>query len=180
MDKRAEIASLVTALAEYYDKPISPTQIAAYTEDLLDMDPAELGLSIVAYRNDPRNDRFPLPVKLKAAAGRVSNPEDEAVQIAGRIVGAISKFGPYQSEKARESIGEIGWQVVQMDGGWMAVCETQTDDVPIRRAQWRNLAKSLFEKGTRESLQQIANQAKGTLNLTAFGGVLKSLPKESA
>jgi hypothetical protein len=146
MNKRQEIARLVTALGEYYDKPLTPTQIATYSEDLMELEPAQLAQAIKAYRNDPRNDRFPLPAKLKAAVGMTVNPEDEAVRVAGKILGAIAHIGPYDSAKAREYIGEAGWQVVQWEGGWESICEIQTDDIPIRKAQWRNMAKSVIER----------------------------------
>jgi len=155
MSKQAEIMKLIAALAEYYDKVLSPGQLKAYTEDLMCLEPAQLSQAVLTYRNDPRHDRFPLPVKLKAMVGAVMDPESEGVQIAGRILAAITQIGPYQAQRARESIGEIGWQVVQMEGGWMQLCEIQTDDIPIRKAQWRQLAKSLCERGSRQTFPQI-------------------------
>lgn len=151
MTKLAEIMKLVAALGEYYSWPLTPGQVAMYAEDLMCLEPQQLAQAIISYRNDPRNDRFPLPVKLKAMVGAAVNPEDEAVQISGRILGAIASIGPYNTQRAREVIGEIGWQVVQMEGGWQTLCEVQTDDIPIRKAQWRNLAKSLIEHPRRSS-----------------------------
>lgn len=151
MNKQAEIMKLVSALGEYYRVPLTPGQVAMYSQDLMALEPEQLAQAINTYRNDPRNDRFPLPVKLKAMVGLAINPEDEAVQISGRILGAIAAIGPYRSQDAREAIGEVGWQVVQAEGGWQTICEVQTDDIPIRKAQWRNLAKTFCERKDRTS-----------------------------
>ena len=174
MSKRAEIMKLVAALGEYYDKALTPTQIAAYTEDLLCLEPEELAQAIVIYRNDPRHDRFPLPVKLKSMVGQALNPDDEAVLVAGRILNAIARIGPYQSAKAREAIGEVGWQVVECEGGWESICEVQTDDIPTRKAQWRNLAKSFLES-PRQRSQGLSQIGQGAVKLS-----LPEMPKESA
>jgi len=155
MTKLAEIMKLVSALGEYYDKSLTPGQLAMYSQDLMAMEPEQLALAINTYRNDPRNDRFPLPVKLKSMVGLAINPEDEAIQISGRILGAIASVGPYRSQEAREAIGEIGWQVVQAEGGWQTICEIQTDDIPIRKAQWRQLAKTFCERNSRNTMPQL-------------------------
>lgn len=160
---------LVAALGEYYDKALTSTQIAAYTDDLMSLEPAELGNAILIYRNDPRNERFPLPVKLKAMIGQVINPDDEAVLIAGRILNAISRIGPYESARAKAAIGEVGWQVVECEGGWETLCEIQTDDLPIRKAQWRNLAKSFLESPRQRS--------QGLTQIGQMGGIKLSLPE---
>ena len=146
---------LVSALGEYYRVPLTPGQVAMYSQDLMCMEPEQLAQAINTYRNDPRSDRFPLPVKLKAMVGLAVNPEDEAVQISGRILGAIASIGPYRVQDAREAIGEIGWQVVQAEGGWQTICEVQTDDIPIRKAQWRNLAKTFCERNARGTFPQL-------------------------
>lgn len=182
MNKLAEIMKLITALGEYYDKPLSSTQIAMYAEDLKSLEPAQLAQAILIYRNDPRNDRFPLPVKLKAMIGVAINPEDEGIRIAGRILGAIAHIGPYQSQKAKEAIGDIGWQVVQCEGGWETICEIKSDDLPIRKAQWRNLAKSFCERPASSHPLEIAYQEKKQ-QLLSFGDItthMKTFPKERA
>lgn len=178
MNKRQEIAKLIAALGEYYDKPLTTTQIAAYSEDLIDLEPAQLAEAIKKYRNDPRNDRFPLPVKLKAAVGLSLNPEDEAVRISGMILKAIANVGPYEPARARMMIGEIGWQVVQCEGGWEAICEVSTDDVPIRKAQWRNLAKSFCERPMSRPNQPALTHQGTDKRLESFSAtnLLKGMP----
>lgn len=176
MEKRVEILKLIAALGEYYDKSLTPTQLAAYSEDLMCLEPAQLGQAILIYRNDPRNDRFPLPVKLKAMIGAAVSPDDEGIQIAGRILSAIASIGPYQVQRAREAIGELGWRVVQAEGGWEALCRIENDDLPIRKAQWRNLAKSFCERQTwSPEAKQLAGN--GSAKLLSMANLLPEMPK---
>jgi hypothetical protein len=143
--KRIQIAKLVAALGEYYDKPLTATQIAAYTEDLVDLEPEALSRAILAYRRDPKNDRFPLPAKLKELACPSMDPETNAVVAADLIVSSISKYGPDRGEDARKAIGELGWAVVQNNGGWDEVCRSirSYEELPTMRAQLRNSAKAI-------------------------------------
>lgn len=178
MNKRAEIAKLITALGEYYDKSLSPTQIAAYTEDLLCLDPEQLTQAIVTYRNDPSNDRFPLPVKLKAVVGMAASAEDEAIMVVSRIVSAIERIGPYRVKDAREAIGEVGWQVVRLEGGWEAMCSQIPDysTMSIKKAQWRNLCKAMASRGRVEQHLHALPSSGGSLTAIDFKKLLPKYP----
>lgn len=173
MNKQAEIMKLVTALGEYYREALTPGQVAMYSHDLMALDPEQLAQAIDTYRNDPRNDRFPLPAKLKARVGLAISPEDAAIQISGRILGAVAAIGPYRPQEAREAIGEIGWHVVQAEGGWQTICEIKTDDIPIRKAQWRNMARTFCEGGVPRAHPQLPDPANSPIKLD----FLKRIPE---
>ena len=66
MKHREQISRIVAGLAEYYDKHLSVSQLAMYVEDLAGMDLERLAQAVREYRADPKNDRFPLPAKLRA------------------------------------------------------------------------------------------------------------------
>lgn len=76
-----------------------------------------------------------------------SSPQDKGREVADRIWTAISKFGGYQPEKAKEFIGDLGWLVVEMSGGWSDVCNVELSDEGIRKAQWRGSAEVYAKKG---------------------------------
>lgn len=140
MDNRTTLSRIVAALGEYYDKPLSPTQIAMYVEDLTGMEPQALIAAVKAYRSDAKNERFPLPAKLKALANPEMDPEQHGVIVANEIVGAISHCGPYRTPK----LSGVAMQVIDMEGGWQTLCELVTNDnLGTFKAQWRNLAKAL-------------------------------------
>ena len=46
----------------------------------------------------------------------------------------------------RQSIGEVGWQVVENMGGWRVVCDIASyDNVGQMKAQWRESAKAIMD-----------------------------------
>lgn len=63
--RRKSVSSVISALAEYYDKKLTETQIAMYVEDLGDLSLADLSEAVKRYRRDPKNSFFPLPAKLR-------------------------------------------------------------------------------------------------------------------
>lgn len=156
MGDRREIGRIVAALAEYYDKVLSATQLAMYVEDLLDLDAEQLTRAVREYRQDPKNDRFPLPAKLKALIRPPETLDAEAREAAARVITAVSRCGPYQPALAREYVGSLGWEIVKQQGGWLAVCEmlSSYDVIPTLQAQWRDLAMAL---GRRARIGSLSN-----------------------
>jgi len=74
----------------------------------------------------------------------IVSPEDEAVDAATRIIGAIQKYGHVDADRSRGYIGELGWQVVERNGGWNSVCETLTyANMRTTQAQYRDEAASI-------------------------------------
>jgi len=114
-----------------------------------------------------RRSRDPLPSirEIREIVSPEIDPEAEAIEAAGRIVQAVSSIGPYQPEKAREFIGELGWLVVERDGGWQNVCRVLTDDnVGMLKAQWRQMAKAQFARAKSNALTapQLPKKESGT------------------
>ena len=72
--------------------------------------------------------------------------QSQAVEIAGAIIHAISKFGYTNEFEAKEYLGPIGWLTVQRCGGWSAMCSAKTDDLSALRAQLRTMAKVNLER----------------------------------
>jgi hypothetical protein len=72
-------------------------------------------------------------------------PKDEATIAVNKIVQALYNVGWNDSERAKQAIGELGWRVVQMSGGWKNLCETVDNrTLPTFKAQWKQLAESLL------------------------------------
>lgn len=144
MTHRHKIATLVTGLAEYYNKTLTAGQIEMYVEDLISLSPEELHTAVRDYRRRPENKWFPLPAELIGLVRPDVSPEQNAIDAVSRIVESVSKFGPYRTVDAKSNIGELGWKVVQRDGGWINVCQNLTEDnLGTTRAQWREMAKSI-------------------------------------
>lgn len=94
------------------------------------------------------NDPFPSVSEIKAVMQESLSAEDQAPIIAGRILEAVARIGPWQTEKFRAHVGEVGWRVVQMSGGLEPVCSIQDRDVSANRAHWTRLAMSLLRAGS--------------------------------
>lgn len=148
-DKMLEIKTILVGLAEYYGITLSPNQLSMYAEDLQDLSPQELKICIKIIRTT--SNYFPRPsVILEAARG---NYKDHGIELSNRIIEAMTKFGWSNPDQAKNHIGELGWKIVQQAGGWARICETSSDEqLPILRAQWRELAIVLLKKNNQPLL----------------------------
>lgn len=179
MSLKDDIGFLVIGLAEYYDKELTIAQVDMYVQDLIDIPPADLLRAIRLYRNDSRNDRFPLPSKLR---GTIQIPDDQRARDAvARILTAISTFGNYRNSEAKEFIGELGWEIVKLNGGWEETCRSISDDNKgIVLAQWRELGITLIAKhrlGLDDQKPALEFKSKGSLN--SLGDILNTITKEN-
>lgn len=168
-DRKTFVAKL-TLVAEMCARQVSADLLVAYTTAL-----EPIGFPALCAALDriamERNDRDPFP-SIKTIRDLVAPPvntDHDAIEAANRIVQAIADFGYYQAEGAKRFIGELGWLVVQREGGWETLCESlTTDQIPTRKAQWRELAKALIGRAQRGTL--------GTPpELPPSGGVVHSL-----
>lgn len=123
------------------------------TIELYDQHLAPLGYDRVCKALDrivvERNSRDPFPsIKdIRLVIDPELDPDQEAIVIASRIAGAVSRIGPYQADLAKQLIGEIGWKIVQSEGGWENVCQTLTyENQGTLKAQWRNLARTFLSR----------------------------------
>lgn len=175
-----EVGRLIIELAEYYDKQLTANQIDMYVRDLSDIPMQDLYRAVDLYRRDPKNERFPLPAKLR---GMIQLPDDQKARDAvGRILTAISRIGPYRDKDAQDYVGELGWAVVKQQGGWEEVCQTLTNDNKgTLMAQWRELAISLMNKerlGFGNEAPSLGFKPKKPGQLEGLAGLIE-LPKRS-
>ena len=141
-----QIKKLLIGLAEYFEKALTPGQLSMYSEDLEEFTLEEIGLAIQAVRRNPAQKFFPLPASLREEI--VGNARDEALEASNRILEGMTRFGYTNPERAKQFIGELGWRVVEREGGWQYLCQrVQGDDLPILKAQWRELAAATIRRG---------------------------------
>lgn len=141
---------IILRLAAVYDHGdrLNPATTKVQCELLRKMcpDPKRAALAAQRYVEDAQNNRYPIPIhKILHALEPPVSDRQNGTAIANRIWESISKFGWPNGPSAREHIGEFGWQVVQMRGGWLAVCEESNESQPGHMlAQLRDLAESLI------------------------------------
>ncbi len=93
-------------------------------------------------------DEFPSIKKLKALCkGNIQDPKEIGQGIAQKIGEAINDIGGYQSEKAREVLGELAWKTVQRHGGWYDICNTDTyQALEFLKKDMAKTATSIYEQ----------------------------------
>lgn len=177
--KLKELKKLYIGLAEYYRVEITPGQLNAYAEDLFDLDLDLVAAAISRIRKTPGNVFFPLPAVIREAVQ--GSARDEAIEASNRIVQAMSRFGWNNPEGARNFIGELGWRVVEREGGWQSLCQrTTNEELPTLKAQWRELAavtQRRMVSGIDNAAPQLPGQDKKQLTHIAglIGKVVKSM-----
>lgn len=141
------LAEVIVLTANYYNKTLSHQLLSMYLEDLKGHDEAKLIDAYGKYRRDPRNKTFPLPAQILEILNPTVSDEAMAAEVAGRILYAVKEIGYTKSVRAREYIGEIGWQVVKDFGGWTYICENLGTNIQPSAfmAQARGAAKAKLE-----------------------------------
>lgn len=143
MDSFTAIKGLLVMASAYWREKLEDHVVEMYAEDLSEFSVEEIKAALSQLRRDPKVTRFPLPAVIASAIRPPQTADDAAKEAAARIMAAVPKFGWPNQAAAREYIGELGWQVVQMQGGWPYLCETlKPSMIPTLQAQFRELAKT--------------------------------------
>lgn len=139
-----DLSALLAVFAGYYRANFSDEVLKMYAQDLGDLDFEKVKEALGAYRRNPKNRQMPLPAQIRETLSPQVDPESAAREIAAKIHSAIPKFGYTRSAEARAFIGEVGWGIVQDQGGWQYLCEHHGLDIQpgMFQAQVRDLAKS--------------------------------------
>jgi hypothetical protein len=137
-------AELITALAEICGEELTESRIKAYLYSLRELTLNEVKIAFDEFVKDPDMKKFPLPGQFMAKARPQPSSDDEAREAAARILSAVPKFGWSNRKEAQNYIGELGWAVVERQGGWVFICENMKSGmIPSLQAQYRDLAKSV-------------------------------------
>lgn len=151
-----------------YDRLLAPLGYAAVNKALDD---------ILIDRSS--RDPFPSIKEIRAKVNPTLDPTSEAVRLANLIISGVSKHGPNNLERAKDEVGELGWQAVRLSGGWLTVCEALTfQNRTMMIAQIRDLILSLGSRpriGTSPALDGPRESGK----LVAFNEILKQVTNAS-
>lgn len=148
-DDRLEISRHLKIMADFFGKALEPSSIVWMTDLLLSKFPAaDILVACANYILDKNSKGFPFPGQLieliKQNKGISEDPEAESRIAVSLIIAAMSKYGWPSPEKAKTYIGSLGWKIVESEGGWAQICATtKTDQLPILKAQWRELGIAL-------------------------------------
>lgn len=174
----------VIALTFAYYHPgqiLDSAVLEMYAGDLADIPPAAVMMAYQQYRRSPKNNRFPLPAIIREIVypqDYISH-EDQAAEVAARIVGAIPNYGWCNGRAAEEYIGPVGWAAVQRQGGWSYLCENMGTKInpSTFQAQIRKQLESNFKYGINAIEASVGARLTGSPSegLTQIGDVLKRI-----
>ncbi len=134
-------------VAEYYGQQITENQVRMWSEDIQEYNLMDLKRAFMAYRKEKGNIHMPRPNQIIQHLDPEISPRSLADEASGRIYQAINLCGYNNPEGAKEFIGELGWRVVEREGGWISICRNCTEqNKGMTKAQWRDMALSILER----------------------------------
>lgn len=168
----------ISAMSQYFGHPLSDEVIKMYADDLADLDHEEVMKTLQKIRRDPKTSRFPLPSLIRAKIDPQDSPEGLAREIAAKMIGAVSKYGWNNTERAKEYIGPIGWKLIGHLGGWEEFNRIVSyENITTLQAQIREMLTPLMTKGIQSGSLQIENNSEGIGELTKFEINMPLFPK---
>lgn len=148
-EKLKLIRDLVIQNLMYYDAPIAEVKVKLFAADLADLELADLERALVNFRREPGRRMMPMPSDIRHKIKPVL-VSDEAlcIEAVARIVQALSSYGPYRHDDAKNHIGQLGWEIVLRQGGWQEVCTSVGVENPIGvfQSQAVKIGKSILEQ----------------------------------
>jgi hypothetical protein len=146
-EQERNLKTAYVLMAAYYQHLLTDEVLCMYVQDLADLPYDAVVEAMQRIRREAGRRFCPLPGDIRALVEAKASPAGEANEIAGRILTAMTRYGYTQPARAEAFIGDIGWSVVQLQGGWRHICNTLlADDSRTFFAQCRDVARSLLEK----------------------------------
>jgi hypothetical protein len=116
-------AFLLTQLAEAFGVNLSESRLRGLLFATQALSPEELERGVRAALTQGKHVTMPTPNQLFELSRPKVTERQNAAEVSARIVTAVKRFGYPWPEEARAFIGEVGWKVVEWQGGWVQVCE---------------------------------------------------------
>jgi hypothetical protein len=183
MTSREEFILRMTALARAVPNFLLSKELLLTYERLL----APLGyeklnqaLDQILMERDSR-DPFPSIKEIRIKVDPALDPAGEAIKIATLIVGGVAKHGPYNVERAKAEIGELGWTAVKISGGWESICDALTNqNRTMMITQFRDLILSIASTGaTPRPAPAIESKSEKSPKLLSIGQILLQIPEKA-
>lgn len=153
MNFDVEIKTQLITLATIAGKELNQTALQAYCEALSDLPKGQV---LLALKNWLRTESgFPFPAQIREKLKPEINLKDDAEDVANIIIAQVGHCGYTNAGRAKEKIGELGWEVITRMGGWKHLCETlNLQNETQFRAQIRNYTETVAKKSIRGELHQ--------------------------
>lgn len=143
------LRQMILSEAAFYDSQMSDIKLKMFVEEMSDLTLEQIHRAYFNFRKDPKRiQKIPMPSEVRQFTNPELTEQNQATTAAALIITAVGKFGHMRGPEAREYIGELGWSVVQMQGGWSYICENLGIDLSVGtfQAQARNIAIAQIER----------------------------------
>jgi hypothetical protein len=151
-DQRNALGVKIGEAAFYYGKTdLSKEQVISYINVIIkyyaDQGLEKIISAIDSYILDSKNKFLFSPATLRPYLFPELSTETKSIEVASRLTSAVRKFGYSNPGEARAYVGELGWKIVERNGGWQPLCENLGVSIPVTtfQAQARETAKALIE-----------------------------------
>lgn len=148
-DARERVSRLLEASALMTGAKVSEDALAIYLLGL-GKDPGyeEAFKALMSLFSEMKPGRgFPSIEDIRVAAKPPEQRIDKkelAMDASAKAIGAVSKFGWANPERAKEYMGDLAWRAVDRIGGWTTFCNTlSSENATTMQAQLRDLCSSI-------------------------------------
>jgi hypothetical protein len=146
MKANPDLVKALLVMAELFSKEFSEAGAQMMVQDLSEYPVDQVLAALRQCRLELRT--FPTVADVVSRIpGQGIDYRSRAIEIAGRIMKSVTFLGPYKAREARQEVGEVGWAVVSMSGGWPSICEMSDKEIGVRMPQWTNMAESMLRRG---------------------------------
>lgn len=147
VNEKNQLTKIYADTCKSFDKILDPDVLRMIIEDLSDLDFAQIINALHLYRRNEKSIYWPKANQIRALVNPTQSVDTLANEAASRIRAAVPMFGWPNPIEARAYIGELGWGIVERNGGWQYLCENLGVDLSqlTFHAQARDLAKAMIE-----------------------------------
>ncbi|RDB37368.1 MAG: hypothetical protein DCC88_00135 [Spirobacillus cienkowskii] len=111
---------LIREICQRSEKTLSENYIKSWLKSCKKLDEKKaINALTQIYRKAKQGYQIPSIYEFEQLA---NEQEESNLFIADKIIQAMSLFGSYKNDDAKKFIGEIGWKIVQKNGGWQNMC----------------------------------------------------------
>ena len=150
-----ELKKGIILTAQYYGRELKDAVIGMMADDLSDLDFQKVSAAFLSYRRNPKNKFFPLPAQIRELVLPEVTAQAQARNEIDNIKKAIRDYGYSNSTEARLFLGPVAWAIVQGNGGWLRICQSDFIFNPALIAQARTRAEDIIQFGAIDQVERI-------------------------
>lgn len=148
-EEKQVISKTIINAGKYFGSHMEPEVVQMIIE-MFESEMVEYDQILIAYKKyslNPKNRFWPKASEIMELIRPTVSEDAIATATVLRIEEAICKFGWSNPQGAKEFVGELGWKVIQRNGGWKHLCEDHGTGIQSGtfHAQTRTAVKATLE-----------------------------------